>query len=27
VQTDTTHPKPIRPVVQLLAFQSRSWIL
>jgi hypothetical protein len=27
VQTDTSHPKPIRPVVQLLAFQSRSWIL
>jgi hypothetical protein len=27
VQTDITHPKPIRPVVQLLAFESWSWIL
>ena len=27
MQTDTSHPKPICPVVQLLAFQSQSWIL
>ena len=27
MQTDTIHPKQIRLVVQLLAFQSRSWIL